>query len=85
MWWIMTIKDHSTGFIYLTALPRKRAKCVAYKLKENFGVIGFPTIFHTNNGKEFTAKVVIKFLLQNEPRHPDGHWQTPSPTGPRFC
>jgi hypothetical protein len=62
MRWIMTIKDHSTGFIYLTALLRKRAKCVAYKPQEIFWVIGFPKIFNTNNGKEFTAKVVIKFL-----------------------
>ncbi len=67
MWWIMTVKNHLTGFIYLTALPRKRAKCVAYKLQENFGVIGFPMIFHTNNGKEFTAKVVIKFLCKMNP------------------
>jgi hypothetical protein len=67
MWWIMTAKDHSTGFIYLTAPPRKRAKCVAYKLQEFFGVIGFPKIFHTDNGKEFTAKVVIKFLCKMNP------------------
>jgi transposase InsO family protein len=35
---------------------------VAYKLQEIFGVIGSPKIFHTDNGKEFTARVVCKFL-----------------------
>jgi hypothetical protein len=42
-------------------------KSVAYKLQEIFGVIGFPKIFHTNNGKEFTAKVVIKILCKMNP------------------
>jgi hypothetical protein len=67
MRWIMTVKDRLTGFIYLSALLRKRAKSVAYKLQEIFGVIGFHKIFHTNNGKEFTAKVVIKFLCKMNP------------------
>ena len=55
MWWIMTVKDHATGMVYLTALPWKRAECVAYKLQEIFGVICFPRIFHTDNGKKFIA------------------------------
>ncbi len=60
--WIMTLKDHATGFIYMCALPKKRANLVTYKLHEIFGVIGSPKIFHTDNGKEFTAKVVLKLL-----------------------
>ena len=62
MRWILTLKDHATGLVYLTALPRKRADGVAYKLQEIFGVLGFPRIFHTDNGKEFTAKAVLEFL-----------------------
>jgi hypothetical protein len=57
----MTIKDHATGLTYLCALPRKRPHLVAYKLREIFGIIGYPKIFHTDNGKEFfTTKVVLK-------------------------
>jgi hypothetical protein len=62
MRWIMTVKDHATGFVFICALPRKRADFVAYKLQEFFGVIGYPIIFHTDNGKEFTAKVILCFL-----------------------
>ncbi len=40
---------------------------IAYKLQEIFGIIGYPVIFHTNNGKEFTAKVVLKFLWDLNP------------------
>ncbi len=53
MWWIMTVKGHATSLVYLTALQRKRVECVAYKLQEIFGVICFPRIFHTDNGKDF--------------------------------
>jgi hypothetical protein len=65
--WVLVIKDHATGLVYLCALPRKHPSIVAYKLQEIFGFIGFPKIFHTDNGKEFTAKVVLKFLCQMNP------------------
>ena len=45
--WIMTVKDHSTGLVYLCALPRKKAIYVAAELEKYFGLIGFPEIFHT--------------------------------------
>jgi transposase InsO family protein len=35
-----------------------------YKLQEIFGIIGYPKKFHTDNGKEFTAKVVLKALRE---------------------
>ncbi len=31
--WIMTVKDHSTGLIYLCAIPKKKASFVAYMLE----------------------------------------------------
>jgi hypothetical protein len=67
MHWVLTIKDHATGLMYLCALPRKRPDLVAYKLQEIFGVIGYPKIFHTNNGKEFTAKSILQFLCAMNP------------------
>jgi hypothetical protein len=67
MRWVMTITDHSTGLTYLCALPRKRHHLIAYKLKEIFGIIGYPKIFHIDNWKEFTAKVVLKVLLEMNP------------------
>jgi hypothetical protein len=65
----MTIKDHSTGRTYLCALPKKRPHLIAYKLQEIFGIIGYPKIFHTDNGKEFTAKVVLKALREMNPHN----------------
>jgi hypothetical protein len=45
--WIMTVKDHSTGLVYLTTLPRKTALFLAAKIKKYFGFVGYPHIFHT--------------------------------------
>ena len=67
MHWILTLKDHATSLVYLCVLPRKRANLIAYKLQEIFGIIGYPMIFHTDNGKEFTAKVVLEFLRDLNP------------------
>ncbi len=67
MCWVLVIKDHATGLIYLCALPRKHPHLVVYKLQEIFAIIGFPKIFQTDNGKEFTGKVVLKFLCQMNP------------------
>ena len=47
MRWIMTVKDHSTQMVWLTALPFKEAKYVAHELEKYFGFVGYPHIFHT--------------------------------------
>ncbi len=45
--WIMTVKDHSTGLVYLCALPQKKAIFVAAELEKYIG-FGYPEIFHTD-------------------------------------
>ncbi len=64
MRWILTLKDHSTQLTYLVPLPRKRASYVAYELDRIFGLIGYPSIFHTDNGKEFTANEILELLKE---------------------
>ncbi len=67
MRWILTLKDHATALVYRCVLPKKRTNLIAYKLQEIFGIIGYPKIFHTDNGKEFMAKVVLEFLWDLSP------------------
>jgi hypothetical protein len=40
--WIMTVKDHSTGLVYLATLPRKTAIFVANELEKYFCFVGYP-------------------------------------------
>ena len=65
--WIVTVKDHFTGLTFVTSIPRKRPKYVAYELEKYFGLVGYPAIFHTDNGKEFTSKEIIEVLRQINP------------------
>lgn len=67
MRWIMTVKDHSTGLTWLVALPFKQPKFVAHELDIIFGLIGYPTIFHTDNGTEFTASEIVALLKELNP------------------
>jgi hypothetical protein len=67
MRWVMTLKHHTTRLTHICALPRKQAHLIAYKLQDIFGFIGYPKIFHTNNGKEFTANCVLQFLHNLNP------------------
>ena len=67
MRWIITVKDHATGLVYVVCIPRKRASFVAHELEKLFGFIGYPSIFHTDNGKEFTAKLILQLLRNNNP------------------
>ncbi len=69
MRWVLAIKDHCTGLVYLCALPCKRPKLVAYKFQEIFGFIGYPKIIHTDNGKEFTRKLTLQFLHDLNPNN----------------
>ncbi len=45
--WIITLKDHSTGLVYLCMLPQKKAKFVAAEMEKFSGFVGYPKIFHT--------------------------------------
>jgi hypothetical protein len=65
--WIMTTKDHFSTITHLCCLPRKRPKYVAHELSILFGLLGFPNIFQTDNGKEFTAQEILTFLKELSP------------------
>ncbi len=59
------------------------AKYVAYELDKYFGLVGYPTIFHIDNGNEFTAKVVVDMLKNINPTilTVTGHLRTPRDQG----
>ena len=61
MRWIVTVKDHAE------AIPRKRARYVGHVLQQMFGIISYPFIFHTDNGKEFTGRAILSHLCRMNP------------------
>jgi hypothetical protein len=52
MKWIVTCKDHFTGFTGIFAIPKKEATFFVHRLGQFFAIIGYPKLFHTDNGKE---------------------------------
>jgi transposase InsO family protein len=68
MRWILTLKDHFTGFTVLDSLPKKEALFVAHPLDYIFGIIGYSTkVFHTDNGTDFIAKEVVEMVKKINP------------------
>ena len=67
MSWILTLKDNATSLVHLCMLPRKRANLIAYKLQEIFGIIGYPMIFHTDNGKSSWQRLCWNFFVTSTP------------------
>ena len=65
--WIMTVKDHSTSFTAVFSLPQKKPAFVAFELEKYFGLVGYPAIFHTDNGNEFTARLIIDMIADINP------------------
>ncbi len=50
MRWLLVVKDHFTGLTYLAAIPKKQLIFVAHVLCVMFGLCGYPSILHTDNG-----------------------------------
>jgi hypothetical protein len=65
--YIVTIKDHFSGFVMLDCITRKTPAMVASALNIWFGCFGYPRILHTDNGKEFTGKVILQAMKKNAP------------------
>ncbi|XP_068242266.1 KRAB-A domain-containing protein 2-like [Palaemon carinicauda] len=76
--WILVYQDHLTKFVILRALTTKRAAEVAHTLLDIFLLIGAPSILQSNNGTEFTVKLITELKLfwarlimaHGKPRHP---------------
>ena len=67
MRWLLVVKDHHTKYVWLRALSRKEAVLVTTELRHLFHEIGFPLIFHSDNGKEFLNRLVYGMIRDADP------------------
>ena len=65
--YILSCKDHFTQFVMLSAVPPKRTTAIAHHLSVMFGVIGYPSIYHTDNGLELCGNAVIEMIMKHNP------------------
>ncbi|XP_060846452.1 KRAB-A domain-containing protein 2-like [Rhopalosiphum padi] len=74
----MNYQDHATKYLYLRPLTSKRATEVAHELLKNFLEQGAPQILQSDNGREFTAKIIEELaelwpeckIVHGRPQHP---------------
>lgn len=59
---VLIILDLFTGFVFLKPLRTKSANEMAVNLLEIFCSVGFPTVFCSDNGSEFSNSTVEKIL-----------------------
>jgi hypothetical protein len=83
MHWIIVVKDHFTKFTWLRAVARKKTNLVAAELDQLFGFIGYPLIYHSDNGKEVAGKQIVNLLKSINPNviTVTGRARTPSDQG----
>lgn len=60
---IMVYQDFLTKFFQLRPLKTKRPEEVAYHLLQLFLIFGAPAIFHSNNGREFSNRVISELCV----------------------
>ncbi|KAE9544391.1 hypothetical protein AGLY_001570 [Aphis glycines] len=74
----MNYQDHATKYLYLRPLTSKRATEIAHELLKIFLEQGAPQTLQSDNGREFTAKIIEELaelwpeckIVHGWPRHP---------------
>ena len=61
--WVLHVVDHYTKFSWLFALKRKQTEEVAGALTNLFWMFGFPSVLHSDNGKEFKSKTMSELCV----------------------
>jgi len=83
MKWIIALKDHFTKIVYLIPSPSKEAHIVAAELNHICGFMGYPLVYHTDNGGEVSGKDVVEVMRALNPTvlTVTGRPRTPSDQG----
>ena len=73
--------DHFSKYSWMFALKNKQTKEVAVTLTNLFWLFGFPSILHSDNGKEFKSKTMSELCRKHQIKQVHGAPRTPSTQG----
>ena len=73
--------DHFSKYSWLLALKNKHTEEVAQALTNLFWMFDFPSILHSDNGKEFKSKTMSELCKKHMIRQVHGAPRTPSTQG----
>ena len=79
--WVLHVVDHYTKFSWLFALKTKQTEEVAGVLTNLFWMFGFPSVLHSDNGKEFKSKTMSELCGKHKIKQVHGAPRMPSTQG----
>ena len=79
--WALHVVDYYTKFSWLFALKNKQTEEVAGTLTNFFWMFGFPSLLHSDNGKEFKSKTMSELCERHTIKQVQGAPCTPSTQG----
>ena len=79
--WVLHVVDHFSKYSWMLTLKNKQTEEVAVTLTNLFWLFGFPSILHSDNGKEFKSKTMSELCRKHQIKQVHGASQTPSTQG----
>ena len=79
--WVLHVVDHFSKYSWMFALKNKQTEEVAVTLTNLFWLFGFPSILHSDNGKEFKSKTMSELCGKHKIKQVYGAPRTPSTQG----
>ena len=79
--WVLHVVDHFSKYSWMFALKTKQTEEVAVTLTNLFWLFGFPSILHSDNGKEFKSKTMSELCRKHQIKQVHGAPRTPSTQG----
>ena len=79
--WVLHVVDHFSKYSWMFALKNKQTEEVAVRLTNFFWLFGFPSILHSDNGKEFKSKTVSELCRKHQIKQVHGAPRTPLAQG----
>ena len=78
---VLRVVDHFSKYLWMFALKNKQTEGVAVTLTNLFWLFGFPSILHSENGKEFKGKTMSELCRKHHIKQVHGAPRTPSAQG----
>jgi hypothetical protein len=66
--WVVIVRDHFTGIVFLDCIPKKTPNFVVIVLERAFGILGFPQAMTICDGLESDSQMLIGRLKETNPQ-----------------
>ena len=79
--WVLHVVDHFSKYSWMFPLKTKQTEEIAAALTNLFWMFGFPSVLHSDNGREFKSKTMSELCKKHKIKQVHGAPRTPSTQG----